>query len=242
MYSYFGISAPYFKIKRETKSSPLIPFVSYNKIYKIAPQKYTITKMLLFLPFYVITAQCSRPEIPNSDAASSDHVLHSGDVITVTCQDGYSNGESATTTLTCDHGSIMPDIPSCNGTHRYTLTFLILNINNRLNSSVIVLGFWSSNFFFMCLTALCSRPIIQNSDATTSYPVLHHGDVFIVTCNEGYSNGEAQTTASVCHQGTIDPTVSFCYGKNDNVSRISLKSFKVKNNTPRVVSNSWHHW
>lgn len=81
----------------------------------------------------------------------------------------------------------------------------------------------------MCLTALCSRPVIQNSDATTSYPVLHHGDVFNVTCNEGYSNGDAQTTTSVCNEGTLDPPVSLCYGKNDKVRRKYSTSRDRKN-------------
>lgn len=62
-------------------------------------------------------------------------------------------------------------------------------------------------------TAQCNRPVVPNSDATSFTPVLDHGNTLTVTCVKGYSTRHTQSTTSECINGTLNPTVPFCYGK-----------------------------
>lgn len=85
--------------------------------------------------------------------------------------------------------------------------------------------------------AQCNKPMIPNSNSTSTNPLIDHGGAIVVRCDDGYYIGESDTSTSVCIDGTLDPVVPFCHGEimpfvfinsvRSSQSRLYVNIFKV---------------
>ena len=62
-----------------------------------------------------ISADCTVSAIPNSDYSAGGKEETHGTTFPVTCDDGYSNGVSRVTQVTCNNGTLTPSSVTCYG-------------------------------------------------------------------------------------------------------------------------------
>lgn len=96
----------------------------------------------LILIVHISLAQCSGKDIPNSDSSSSSPIHH-GEVLIITCDEGYSSGQGISTSSACSHGIFSPPLPSCYGkiqnTHHQLRTVIINLIPENVTAKVIII-------------------------------------------------------------------------------------------------------
>eukprot|EP00057_Strongylocentrotus_purpuratus_P030161 XP_780867.2 PREDICTED: sushi, von Willebrand factor type A, EGF and pentraxin domain-containing protein 1 [Strongylocentrotus purpuratus] len=181
----------------------------------------------------ICLAECKPPVIPNSNATSSSPLLESGSTITVTCDDGYSNGQSRSTTSTCDNGELEPALPLCyedctppvvdysdyatQGNDVYHTTAITITCNPGYSTGTsrnTTLTCTDGNFDAtapICY-ADCITPVVSYSNYQSQQPDVFHATEFTILCWSNYSTGpDSRETLITCNDGTLSEDDTVCY-------------------------------
>ncbi|XP_041464838.1 complement receptor type 2-like [Lytechinus variegatus] len=181
----------------------------------------------------ICSAQCKPPVIPKSNSTSSSPLLESGSNITVVCDDGYSNGQSRSTTSTCDNGELQPAVPLCYedctppvvrdsdyDTQKddvFHSTEIIIACDAGYStgiSTTTTLTCIDGNFngtVPVCY-ADCTPPVVPYSNYQSQQPDVFHDTDFIIQCWSNYSTGPvSQETTVTCDNGTLSNDDVTCF-------------------------------
>ncbi|XP_071506107.1 sushi, von Willebrand factor type A, EGF and pentraxin domain-containing protein 1-like [Diadema antillarum] len=171
-------------------------------------------------------ANCDVGAVPNSDYASGGDVNH-GSSFDITCDLGYSTGESRVSSYTCDDGTLTPsELPTCyancyvgavpnsdyaSGGEEIHGSFFFITCNdgystgkNQVSSYWCDDGILTPSELPICY-ANCVFGGVPNSDYPNGGDV-NHGSSFNITCDDGYSTGESRASTYSCGDGTLTPS------------------------------------
>ncbi|XP_071506109.1 complement factor H-like [Diadema antillarum] len=177
-------------------------------------------------------ADCTPPVVPYSDYASQQDTVFHSTSFNITCWSNYSVGpDSQVAALSCDNGNLAgepvtcyancPDIsPPNDGEiiagespffHEEKAVFQCSNNFTLVGENEITCsnGTWDKDS--PVCQAKCQRPVIPDSNSTSSTPLLEHEETILIVCDTGHSNGQSQTSTSTCQNGILTPTPPLCY-------------------------------